>query len=99
MHLSCLVGKVPGNTGTFMADSEIIPLAPEVIIPTPEELDSRTACPVCKESIVKGAKICINCKSDLSWKRYLAVSNTTLALLTALLAVAGTLGAQIKQVI
>jgi predicted nucleic acid-binding Zn ribbon protein len=63
------------------------------------DLLPKVPCPVCRAPINEGAKICSTCKSDLSWKRHLSFSNTTLALLTALLAVAGTVGAQIKHFI
>jgi hypothetical protein len=57
----------------------------------------KTPCPRCRELIFSGATICINCKSDLTWRRHLSVSSATLASITALIAVAATLGPQIKS--
>jgi hypothetical protein len=48
------------------------------------------ACPVCREPIRAGARRCVKCTSDLGWRRYLGFSNTTLALLTALVSVCAT---------
>ena len=55
------------------------------------------SCPVCKEPIRVGARVCVHCKSDLSWRRFLGVGSTTLAMLTALVAVVGTVGPEIKK--
>jgi hypothetical protein len=44
-------------------------------------------CAVCKEPIQAGALKCIHCESYLDWRGYLAVSQTTLALLIALISV------------
>jgi hypothetical protein len=54
-------------------------------VPPVTALQTNVPCPVCKEPIIGGAKICINCKSDLSWKRYLPIGASTLAMLTALI--------------
>jgi hypothetical protein len=56
----------------------------------------RLPCPMCREPLRKGAKICIRCKSDLTWRRYLFFGNTSLALLTALVAVVAATGPTIK---
>jgi hypothetical protein len=53
---------------------------------TTEILDTRP-CPVCAEPIKGQARKCIHCGSALDWTRYLGISNVTLALLTALVAV------------
>lgn len=63
---------------------------PAVAIPRVDELydvDARISCPMCRARIAKGSRICINCKSDLTWRQHIGVSNTTLALLTALVTV------------
>lgn len=44
-------------------------------------------CLVCGEEIWVNARKCIHCNSDFGWRRFWNFSNTTLALLTALLAV------------
>jgi hypothetical protein len=44
-------------------------------------------CPVCGETIWVHALKCTRCSSDLTWRRYLTFSNTTLALITALISV------------
>jgi hypothetical protein len=54
-------------------------------------------CPVCGEEIKLAAKKCIHCDSQLDWRRYLGLSSTTLALVTALLAVAGSTAPTIKM--
>jgi len=56
-------------------------------------------CPQCCEPIIRQAKFCKHCKADLSWRRHVAFSSTSLALLTALVAVTGTLGPAIKQML
>ncbi|VTU25005.1 hypothetical protein SRS16CHR_03572 [Variovorax sp. SRS16] len=48
-------------------------------------------CPNCREPVDPRAKICKTCRSDLSWKRHLTISHTTLALLIALISVLGSL--------
>jgi hypothetical protein len=53
---------------------------------TTEICDTRP-CPVCGETIKQRARKCVHCDSVLDWARYLGISNTTLALLTALVAV------------
>ncbi len=46
-------------------------------------------CPVCREPIYKGAKKCVRCSSMLGWRGWLGISETTLALLVALVSVLG----------
>jgi hypothetical protein len=46
-------------------------------------------CAVCREPVRNGAKKCIHCSSVLDWHRWLGVSETTLALLVALVSVIG----------
>jgi hypothetical protein len=48
-------------------------------------------CPVCDEPIGIAARKCIHCNSYLNYRRLFVFGNDTLALLTALLAVLGTL--------
>lgn len=55
------------------------------------------SCPVCAEPIRKFATVCTHCKADFSWRRYLGMSTTTLALLTALVSVTGTVAPQIAK--
>ena len=47
-------------------------------------------CPVCKKSIPHGARKCTECSSYLDWRRFLGVSQTTLALLIALISLVST---------
>src|SRR5258706_15778244 len=47
-------------------------------------------CPVCGEEIKVSARKCIHCSSELTWRKYLTFSSTTLALLTALVSVIAT---------
>jgi len=56
-------------------------------------------CPVCRESIKPGAKKCIRCTSALDWRRWLGVSETTLALLVALISVVGSTGPRIVELL
>ena len=50
--------------------------------------DSEThRCPACGEQIWDQATKCRHCGTDFSWRRYLSFSNTTLALITALISV------------
>lgn len=58
-----------------------------------------TTCPVCKHELPAGARYCVACKHDLSWRRHLNIGTTTLALLTALLAVAGSAIDSIKKAV
>jgi hypothetical protein len=60
---------------------------------------AKVRCPVCCEQIEPGARHCIHCSSDLTWRRHLHFSNTTLALLTALIAVLGTLGPKVAELL
>jgi len=57
------------------------------------------ACPICAEKISALAKRCIKCHSDLTWKRYLPLGSTSLALATALVAVLGQTSASIYKII
>jgi hypothetical protein len=61
---------------------------------TPATFNETKPCPICGETIWAKARKCIYCNSDLTWRSYLAVSTTTLALLTALFSV---LGASVPQ--
>jgi len=60
---------------------------------------TKVPCPMCREPIEPVAKLCKHCKSDLTWRRYLQFSNTTLALLTALIAVVAAVGPGIKTLL
>jgi hypothetical protein len=73
--------------------SEVVPVA--VLSATSDE-NKLVPCPLCRELIDAKARLCKHCKSDLSWRRYFSFSQTTLALVTALIAVIGTVGPQIK---
>ncbi len=44
-------------------------------------------CPVCRNTIPQGARKCTKCNSYLNWRRYLNVSETSLALVVALISV------------
>lgn len=70
---------------------------PQLGIPSVDELDKKMQCPMCRAKIESGSKICINCKSDLTWKRFLPVGSTTLAMFTALVAVTATVAPQMKK--
>lgn len=59
--------------------------------------DEMMPCPVCREPIRAGAKKCTHCDSDLGWRRYMGLSNTTLALLTALVSVLVTAAPAMKR--
>jgi hypothetical protein len=52
---------------------------------------------VCGEEIAASATKCIHCGSELNWRRHLSFSATTLALMTAFVAVLGTVGPSIKS--
>lgn len=54
-------------------------------------------CPVCGEPIQASARKCVHCSSDLDWRRFLGLSSTSLAVLTALIAVAGAVAPIIKS--
>jgi|SRR5579871_4990461 len=56
-------------------------------------------CPICLSPVPVGARICLACKSDLSWRRYLSISNTSLALLTALISVLAASAPVIKSLL
>src|SRR6202011_3223123 len=57
----------------------------EVVRPAAGDLrDETKRCRVCGERIWLGARKCTHCNTDFTWRRYLAFSNTTLALITAL---------------
>jgi hypothetical protein len=57
----------------------------------------RRPCPACAEAISTAANKCVHCGSELSWRRHIAFSTTTLALITAFIAVLGTVGPSIKS--
>lgn len=50
-------------------------------------VEPSSPCPVCREPIRVGAKKCIHCGSFLDWRQTVGVSQTTLALLVALISV------------
>lgn len=58
-----------------------------------------TPCRYCREPVDPQARICKHCGTDLTWRRHLAFSNTTLALMTAFLAVVGTVGPIVKDLL
>jgi hypothetical protein len=64
--------------------------------PTPITAD-RKLCPACCEEIANAASKCIHCGSELNWRRHISLSATTLALITAFIAVLGTVGPSIKS--
>lgn len=51
--------------------------------------DASAPCSVCREPIKVGARKCVRCDSMLDWRRWLGISETTLALLVALVSVIG----------
>jgi len=51
------------------------------------ENGEKARCRVCNEKIEFGASKCIHCNSFQSWRRYLVISNSMIALLTALISV------------
>jgi hypothetical protein len=56
-------------------------------------------CPVCREPIRKGAKKCIHCTPTIDWHRWLAISQTTLALLVALVSVVGATALRLSELL
>jgi hypothetical protein len=58
----------------------------ESLEPLPEPL--KIPCPTCREPIDPRARKCIHCDSYVDWRSFLSVSQTTLALLIALITVA-----------
>jgi hypothetical protein len=54
-------------------------------------------CPVCREPIKAGARKCVHCNSALDWRRFLGVSETTLALLVALVTVVAAAGPKLIE--
>lgn len=60
-------------------------------------LPARKICPVCGEEIAATARKCVHCGSELNWRRHMSLSTTTLALLTAFIAVVGAVGPSIKS--
>jgi len=68
---------------------------PATALPAP--FTDRKLCPVCGEQIAITAKKCIHCGSELNWRRHMSLSATTLALMTALVAVIGAAGPSIKS--
>jgi predicted amidophosphoribosyltransferase len=79
--------------------TEEIPEASKVCKHCKAKVDSRPMreCPICTESIPAFSKVCRECKSDLTWRGYVSISNTTLALMTALIAVSAALGPAVKR--
>jgi len=74
------------------------PLPPEM--PPPERpADMSVPCSVCREPIRPRARICIHCKSALDWRGWLGVSQTTLALLVALVSVVSASGPRIAELL
>jgi hypothetical protein len=70
-----------------------------IVVPAPEDLQLTTACPVCREEIKRNAKLCIHCKSDFTWRRFMPVGSTTFAMLAALVAVVGAVAPQMKKLL
>lgn len=65
---------------------------------TPDETVLQTVpCAMCREPIDPLAKVCKHCKADLTWRRYLPVSSTTLAIATALIAVIAAVAPQMQK--
>ena len=58
---------------------------------TPSVVDSvdTKPCPICGELIKSRARKCVHCDSALDWRKFVGLSSTTLAILTALIAVIG----------
>lgn len=63
----------------------------------PGSSPARHPCPVCGEQIATRAKKCVHCGSELNWRRHISLSSTSLALITALVAVLGAVGPSIKS--
>ena len=59
--------------------------------------DDKISCPLCRESINPRARICIHCRSDLTWRRYLPIGSTSLAIITAMIAVSAAVAPGIKR--
>lgn len=65
---------------------------------TPDKIVIQTVpCAMCREPIDPLAKVCKHCKADLTWRRYLPVSSTSLAIATALIAVIAAVAPQIQK--
>ena len=62
-------------------------------------VEADVPCPVCREPIKPGARKCIHCDSVLDWRGWLGVSQTTLALLVALISVVAGTAPQIKDLL
>jgi hypothetical protein len=56
-------------------------------------------CPICCGLIPAGARLCVLCKSDLTWRRHLTIGNSSLALVTALVAVVGSTAQNLVRLI
>jgi hypothetical protein len=65
--------------------------------PPQDPVDTDVPCPICRELIKRGARKCIHCDSALDWRRWLGVSETTLALLVALVTVIGATAPRIAE--
>jgi predicted nucleic acid-binding Zn ribbon protein len=72
-----------------------LPSTPATMLPAASP--TRKPCPVCGEQIAITAKKCVHCGSELNWRRHMSFSTTTLALITALVAVLGAVGPSIKS--
>jgi hypothetical protein len=73
---------------------DVTPSIPPIPVPP---IVSTKPCRFCCEPIDPRATVCKHCRTDLSIRRYLTLSNTTLALFTALIAVVGTFAPAIKN--
>ncbi|WP_127749604.1 hypothetical protein [Parasedimentitalea marina] len=74
------------NTG-LAPDSDKI--QPENAVPNPVLEEAPPLCIECKHVIPAGALKCKECNSFQDWRRFLALSSTTLSLIVALLSVSG----------
>lgn len=83
------------SPGTSAKGQSPIPTMPASSLTPPAS--TRQPCPVCGEEIALSARKCIHCSSELNWRRHLSFSATTFALITAFLAVLGTVGPSIKS--
>jgi hypothetical protein len=80
--------NAPNHQGDPYTSSQSAGVAPAASVNGAREATKR--CVVCGEPIWVHALKCIHCDTDFTWRRYLAVGNTTLALTTALIAVIAT---------
>lgn len=71
--------------------------APNAIRAPEPVVASTVPCPMCREPVDPKARLCRHCKSDLTWRRHISISSTTIAMITALIAVLGTVGPAAKR--